>query len=117
MKALRICGVEAKHDGEKWRGTKRKMRVYCFAHAEYRTWWAVVDGYRFNLCGPSAKTPAKAVSALHAVIRIWGTKKGIGELALNGPQPSTVLDPCGVCRFHEMAIVARMDLACPDKWA
>jgi len=27
------------------------------------------------------------------VIRRWGTERGLGELAANGPRPDTVLDP------------------------
>lgn len=30
-----------------------------------------------------------------ACIRRWGTTKGVGELALHGPQSSTVLDEAG----------------------
>lgn len=30
-----------------------------------------------------------------AVIRRWGTTKGLGEIALNGPTENTVLDACG----------------------
>ena len=29
-------------------------------------------------------------------IRVWGTTAGLGEIALNGPTSSTVLDPCGI---------------------
>ena len=29
-----------------------------------------------------------------SVIRVWGTSKGLGELAKNGPSSSTRLDPC-----------------------
>ena len=29
-------------------------------------------------------------------IRIWGTTAGLGEIAMKGPTPSTVLDPVGI---------------------
>src|SRR3990167_11428151 len=40
-----------------------------------------------------------------SVIRRWGTTKGIGQLALEGPQKATVLDPCGVVEAHPQTIV------------
>jgi hypothetical protein len=49
-----------------------------------------------------------------SVIRKWGTEKGLGEL-VSGPTSSTVLDPCGVSRFHELAIVATLDCEA-QKW-
>lgn len=49
------------------------------------------------------------------VIRTWGTKKGVGELAENGPLPNTKLDPCGTITVHELAIVFSVD--CKEaKW-
>ena len=44
-----------------------------------------------------------------SIIRQWGTKKGLGELALNGPQSDTRLDKSGVIRFNLGAEVCRMD--------
>jgi hypothetical protein len=50
-----------------------------------------------------------------SVIRVWGTTKGIGELAENGPLTNTKLDPCPNVHFHKMVMVARMDVN-EDKW-
>jgi hypothetical protein len=33
-------------------------------------------------------------------IRQWGTKAGLGEIALNGPTSETILDPCGMVVFE-----------------
>ncbi len=48
------------------------------------------------------------------VIRLWGTSKGLGELASDGPLSGTKLDPIPETKFHELTIVARMK--CSDKW-
>lgn len=50
-----------------------------------------------------------------SVIRRWGTSKGVGELALEGPKPETKLDDCGVVRFNKGAEVCRIDCN-PSKW-
>jgi len=50
-----------------------------------------------------------------SVIRSWGTTKGIGQLALEGPQESTKLDPCGTVKTHELAIIATMKCK-ESKW-
>lgn len=51
-----------------------------------------------------------------SVIRRWGTTKGLGELAANGPLPNTVLDPAnGVVEAHELVVLTT--IACePTKW-
>jgi len=43
-----------------------------------------------------------------SIIRRWGTTKGLGQLAIEGPQPSTVLDPCSIVEAHPQAVVLRI---------
>ncbi len=51
-----------------------------------------------------------------AVIRIWGTSRGLGEIALSGPTSKTILDKAGTVRFHELTVVASLDCE-TDKWS
>lgn len=42
-----------------------------------------------------------------AVIRTWGTSKGLGEIALGGPLSGTKLDKCGgLVEFDYLTVVA-----------
>lgn len=49
------------------------------------------------------------------VIRIWGTTKGLGQLALEGKASGTKLDKAGSVDFHKLTVVAKID-ARPDLW-
>ncbi len=41
-----------------------------------------------------------------AVIRCWGTTKGLGELALEGPKSSTKIDKCyGLVEFDYLTVI------------
>ena len=43
------------------------------------------------------------------VLRIWGTTKGLGELAISGPTTKTVSDPAGTIRLHRLGVIATLD--------
>ena len=42
-------------------------------------------------------------------VRTWGTTKGLGELAEDGPKDSTKLDKVNDVSFHELSVVALID--------
>lgn len=42
-------------------------------------------------------------------IRTWGTTKGLGELASDGPTSSTKLDPVNDVSFHALTTVVMID--------
>ncbi len=51
-----------------------------------------------------------------SVIRNWGTTKGLGEIAGNGPTSSTKLDKCnGLVEFDYLTVVASISIN-EDKW-
>ena len=50
------------------------------------------------------------------VIRVWGTTKGLGEIAIGGPTKKTVLDDAGSVMIPHAATIMVMD-ADASKWA
>ena len=50
-----------------------------------------------------------------AVIRKWGTTKGLGEIADGGPTKNTVLDKIPPVEFHELTVIATIQCRA-EKW-
>lgn len=48
-------------------------------------------------------------------LRRWGTTYGLGQLAIEGPQPESKIDDAGTVRVHPLAIVCRYDVDA-SKW-
>ena len=42
-------------------------------------------------------------------LRIWGTTKGLGELALIGPTKNTILDESGQLEYHQLTEIANIN--------
>lgn len=50
-----------------------------------------------------------------SVVRQWGTTRGLGQIAADGPTATTALDPCGVVRCHYLAVIMTIDCEA-EKW-
>lgn len=61
------------------------------------------------------ENPASLILTNAACIRYWGTTKGIGQLALEGPQRETKIDEAGTVVVPRTAVIALID-AVESKW-
>ena len=41
-------------------------------------------------------------------IRKFGTTRGLGQIALEGPTRETVLDPCGIVELNQVAVIGKI---------
>jgi hypothetical protein len=48
-------------------------------------------------------------------VRVWGTQKGVGQLALDGPQRETALDAAGTVTAPMRAVIHFIECA-TDAW-
>lgn len=70
----------------------------------------------FVLVGAAVVDGDWVVTTNASIIRRWGTTKGLGELAANGPLENTKLDPIGTVRSPLRALIGLV--ACePSKWS
>jgi hypothetical protein len=49
------------------------------------------------------------------VIRRWGTSQGLGELAIKGPLPDTILDPLPLTKIHKDQLIFTINCE-ESKW-
>lgn len=105
QRALSMIGEPVEESGvnEMSRAPGSKVKIVVLQRG-----WVVVGEYSCNV------TTAMLTRA--AVIRVWGTTKGLGELALNGPTPATKLDPCGVARFELLTAILTLDVMDDALW-
>lgn len=68
----------------------------------------VVLSNGWNLIGNYHPEDLKLTQA--SVIRVWGTTRGLGQIALEGPTSETILDPCGTVLLSESAILFFIDV-------
>lgn len=94
IKALLNDDKEEEITGD-FKGTKKQIVVL-------NRGWVVIGDY--------SEIGSECTLINASVIRVWGTTKGLGELAEDGPQTSTKLDKCPDVHFHKMTMVARMDV-------
>lgn len=59
------------------------------------------------------KNDCKLTNAFN--IRRWGTTRGLGEIAKNGVNCNTVLDPAGTIEFDYLTVVALISCS-QEKW-
>jgi hypothetical protein len=72
--------------------------------------WVIVGNPTRNTDGTITVTNCKNVHR-------WGTDKGLGQIAMNGPTKTSVLNPYGTVTFPNAAGGFIMEIACnPSKW-
>jgi hypothetical protein len=67
------------------------------------------------MVGRVTEKDQKVIITNCSVIRVWGTTKGLGEIAFNGPTEKTILDPCPTFTAHKLTVVGVMDVT-ESKW-
>ena len=101
MKTIEVNGEkyvsEADYKSKKGNVTPSKRQIVILQRG-----WVVIGNY-------SVKNDECLLTDA-AVIRVWGTTKGLGEIAEGGPTSTTKLDRTPDVRFHPMTMIARMDV-------
>lgn len=65
--------------------------------------------------GRVSESPSALVLSSAACIRYWGTTKGLGQLALEGPQSQTKIDEAGTVTVPRHAVICVLEVV-EEKW-
>lgn len=76
------------------------------------TWQVVIAERGWVYVGKVSRDGDSTVITECQNIRRWGTAKGLGELALEGPKSETQLDYYGTVRIHVLAVCGAIE--CDD---
>lgn len=71
----------------------------------------IVTRDRWNIVANVTRAVNELVLTDAAVIRYWGTSKGLGELAIDGPTAKTVLDPLPKTRVAVDNVLFMLDVS------
>ena len=86
--------------------------AHAVAEHQPERWQIVVCQRGFVFVGRATKEGSDLVLRGAGNVRRWGTTRGLGQLAAEGPTDKTVIDPCGTVRVHELSVVCRIDCTC-----
>lgn len=76
---------------------------------EDRGWKIVILQRGWVMVGRLFKVGSEYILKDGAVIRSWGTSRGLGEIATGGPTRETKLDPVPETKFHELTVIAQLN--------
>ena len=101
VNSITVNGVEYVVKGTQEETIKGDIKIVILQRG-----WVMVG--RFERCGNDCRLSNASV------IRAWGTTKGLGEIAKNGPTDKTTLDKCyGLVEFDYLTVVAMV--SCEEK--
>lgn len=101
LEIMMINGVEyVRADNIEVKPTKKQIVVL-------QRGWIVV--------GDVSKTQEEVTIKNCSIIRVWGTSKGLGEIAENGATDKTKLDSCPDIIVHPLSVVLYMNINM-EKW-
>lgn len=93
------------------------ITYYAQPSKEYAGEWKIVILQRgWVMVGRLERSGSECKLHNASVIRSWGTTKGLGEIASEGPKKDTKLDPCnGLVEFDYLTVVATICVN-EDSW-